>query len=63
MVYILRKTGTGVTSGTITHNTHIIARDVLYAHGMSILRARRDNRGDDLRNSDVPNGLWDRLEI
>ena len=37
MVKIMRKTGTSVTSGTITH---IIARDVLYAHGMSILRAR-----------------------
>ena len=39
MVKILRKTGTSVVSGTITHNTHIIACDVLYAHGMSILRA------------------------
>ena len=33
MVKIMRKTGTSVTSDTITHNTHIIARDVLNAHG------------------------------
>ena len=31
MVKIMRKTGTSVTSGTITHNTHIIAHDVICA--------------------------------
>ena len=34
---ILRKTGTSIISGTITHNTNIIAHNVLLAHGMSIL--------------------------
>ena len=54
MVQILRTTGTSIISGTITHNTHNIARDVLYAQRMSILDICRDNRGDDLTNPDVP---------
>ena len=61
----MRKTGTSVTSGMITH---IIARDVLYAHVMSIMMHTNKTRpkktfADDLRNPDVQNGLWDHLVI